>query len=266
MTDEILTERAGAIVRVTLNRPEKHNALSRGTLDALRELFELHREDYTLKCAVLTGAGERSFAAGGDLVDLAQVRSEDEARAMSAQGMATLQAIREFPVPVVALLNGDARGGGAELALACDFRVAAATAHIGFIQGHLNISTAWGGGTDLVSLLGPQRALAVLCRSELLSAHDAHAAGLVDMVAGASELGEVLDTFLQPLLGQKPQVLRAFKALANAGRAGQSHSALQAEETSGLVTTWTHADHWEAADGALASKTRGARSDDRNQT
>jgi enoyl-CoA hydratase len=167
--------------------------------------------------------------------------------------MAALQAIRDFPVPVVAVLNGDARGGGAELALACDFRIAAATAHIGFIQGRLNISTAWGGGTDLVNLLGSKQALSVLCRSELLSAGVARTMGLIDVVADASELARALDEFLQPLLNQKPQVLRAFKALANAGRAGQSQSALQAVETGGLVKTWTHEDHWEAASRVLGN-------------
>ena len=183
-TDDVLVERQGAVLRVTLNRPEKHNALSRTVLEHLRRVFTEHAGNHELKVAVLSGAGERSFAAGGDLRDLAEVRTTSQTRQMSEQARAALDAVREFPVPVVAALNGDARGGAAELAVACDFRVAAAHARIGFIQGRLNISTAWGGGTDLMRLLGASRALNVLARSEMLTAERALAIGLIDTRGG----------------------------------------------------------------------------------
>ena len=114
--ETLLVETAGPVLRVTLNRPEKRNALSRDLLEALRAAFVEHANDAGLRVAVLRGAGEKSFAAGGDLRDLASVRSRDQAAEMAEQAKAALDAIRYFPLPVVAALNGDALGGGAELA------------------------------------------------------------------------------------------------------------------------------------------------------
>ena len=183
MSGAVLVAPADGILRVTINRPEKRNALSRAVLDELGQVFAGHAADEALRVAVLTAAGSHSFAAGGDLRDLAAVRTREGAAAMATQARTALDAIRRFPVPVVAALNGVALGGGAELAVACDLRIAAAHAGIGFVQGQLNIATAWGGGIDLMRLLGPARGLAVLGRSEVLGAAQAHALGLVDAVA-----------------------------------------------------------------------------------
>jgi len=161
MSGAVLVAPADGILRVTINRPEKRNALSRAVLDELGQVFAGHAPDEALRVAVLTAAGSHSFAAGGDLLDLAAVRTREGAAAMATQARTALDAIRRFPVPVVAALNGVALGGGAELAVACDLRIAAAHAGIGFVQGRLNIVTAWGGGIDLMRLLGPARGLAV---------------------------------------------------------------------------------------------------------
>lgn len=260
MTEEVLVVKDKAILRVTLNRPEKHNALSRHVLDTLHRIFDEHAADKTLKAVVLTGAGTQSFAAGGDLRDLSKVRTVTETRDMSEQSRAALNAIRTFPLPVVAALNGNAMGGGAELAVACDFRIAAAHASIGFIQGRLNISTAWGGGIDLMRLVGSDRALRLLCSSEMLSAGQAQALGLIDVIAGNTDPGQPQDAnslltevseFLQPVLRQAPQVLRAFKALVTAERQGASLADLTALETSHFVDNWVHPDHWAVADKIL---------------
>src|SRR3970040_387681 len=166
----LVVEAAGGVLDVTLNRPEKRNALSRSLLGDLRRVFSEFAGADDLRVAVLRGAGDKSFAAGGDLRDLAQVRTREATRRMAEEAHDALDAIRGFPLPVVAALNGDALGGGAELALACDFRVAASHAHIGFIQGRLNIATAWGGGGDLMRLLGAAGALRLLAAGELLDA------------------------------------------------------------------------------------------------
>ncbi len=121
--DEVLSERHGRSLRITINRPEKHNPLSRSVLDKLRELFSQTHDDHEIACVVLTGAGQRYFAAGGDLRDLASVRSAQATRHMANEARAALDAVRECPVPVIAVLQGDAIGGGAELALACDMRI-----------------------------------------------------------------------------------------------------------------------------------------------
>ncbi len=254
-TAPVLVTRADDVLRVTVNRPEKHNALSRAVLAALHGVFTGQREDETLRVAVLQGAGERSFAAGGDLRDLSAVRSHEDTVRMAEDGKRALDAIRAFPVPVVAALNGDALGGGSELALACDLRVFAAHARLGFVQGRLNISTAWGGGIDVLRLLGPARGLALLCRSELLPAAEAQALGLADAVAqDAQPLEEALGAFLEPLCRQAPQVLRAFKAVAHGVRMGLPRERLDELETRMFAATWTHEAHWAAAERILSRR------------
>ena len=251
----VLVESEAEILRVILNRPEKHNALSPALLERLQQVLEEHSSNERLKVVVLRGAGEDSFAAGGDLRILAGIRTLAGAMEMADHAKAALESIRSFPVPVIGLLNGDARGGGAELALACDFRVAASHARIGFVQGRLNISTAWGGGIDLMQRIGPSPALALLCRSELLDCERALAEGLIDSHPRAGQsLESHLEEFLAPFLRQKSQVLRGFKALAQGVREGLSRHELNQLESRMFAETWVHADHWEAADQLLNPK------------
>ena len=257
MADEdVRVERRGRVLRVTLNRPDKHNPLSRAVLARLREIFEGARDDAQIACAVLTGAGERYFAAGGDLRDLAMVREEPDVRAMATEARAALDAVRDFPVPVVALLNGDAIGGGAELALACDLRVMREGTHIGYIHGRLAITSAWGGGPDLVSMVGPARALRMTARCELVTAALALEWGLADAVAPADSLDATLDAFLEPMLKQTVTALRGCKAQARSARHALPREARRAMEQDAFVATWTHADHWAAVERIL---TRGNR-------
>ncbi len=255
MSEAVLAASAGGILRVTINRPDKRNALSRAVLAGLRAAFERHAADESLRLGILSAAGDKSFAAGGDLEELAAIRTEAGAVELATEAKAALGAVRCFPVPVVAALNGMALGGGAELAVSCDFRIAAIHAGIGFVQGRLNISTAWGGGVDLMRLLGGSRALGVLCRSELLSAEEARSLGLIDAVA---EPGEAFDTFVRrftaPLARHVPQVMRAFKAQALAERLGLPRVEREEIETRLFSLTWVHEDHWAAADRLLAKE------------
>ena len=245
-------ERDDAILRVTLNRPEKRNALSRDLLTTLGRAFRDAASDETIRLAVVTGAGDRSFAAGGDLRELASVRTATDARALSEQARDALDGIRSFPVPVIAALNGDALGGGAELAAACDFRVAAPHARIGFVQGRLAISSAWGGGVDLFRLVGATTALRLLATAQMLAARDAREIGLVDMIADDGEtIGSAVERFAADMLRRPPHVLRAFTALARAHREGQPRSAMEAVETRRFAETWVHDDHWTAAEAIL---------------
>ena len=246
------SERSGALLKVRLERPEKRNALSRGLLEDLRAAFSEAAGDPGIRLAVLTGAGERCFAAGGDLRELDGVRTRAETEAMAQAARAALDAVRGFPVPVVAALNGDALGGGAELAMACDFRVAARHARIGFLQGRLNLPTAWGGGIDLCQAVGPGAALRLLARAEILEAAEALAQGLLDAVAApGQDLDAAVEDFAAPILSRPPQVLRAVKALTLAARAGAPRHDLAALEQSRFVECWLHDDHWDAASRAL---------------
>jgi enoyl-CoA hydratase len=257
LSSEVLASIADGLLRVTINRPEKRNPLSRAVLARLRQVFEAQRDNDELVLAVISGAGDRSFAAGGDLRDLEQVRTEEQARALFDLGNGALQAIRAFQVPVVAALNGLALGGGAELAVACDVRIAAAHARIGFVQGTLNIPTAWGGGSDLAAILGPGRGLELLCSARVLSASEAHAAGLVEAVASEGEpFAAFVERFVGPWTKQRPQVMRAFKWQCCARKLGIAREFTDARDRDLFARAWCHEEHWQAAKDILSKETR----------
>ena len=248
---DVLVDRSGRVLHVTLNRPDKHNPLSRAVLARLGHVFRQARDEPELACAVVTGAGARYFAAGGDLRDLAHVRAEADVRAMAEEARDALDAIREFPLPVVALLNGDAIGGGAELAVACDFRIARAGAAIGYVHGRLEITSAWGGGTDLIALIGRSRALQMMARGERIGADEALQWGLVDRVAAPESLESALQEFTAPMLAHGAAVLRGAKAQIVAARRGLSYAERRAVELDAFVRTWIHPDHWAALERVL---------------
>lgn len=243
------------VITVTINRPEKRNALNREVLTELAATFTHAAQDDGLKAAVIIGAGDKSFAAGGDLKDLEGIRTRKGAREMADNAKQAFEAIRRFPVPVVAALNGDALGGGAELAVACDFRVFAHHARIGFVHGRLNIATAWGGGVDLMRLVGPAVGLRLLSRSELITGPDAIAIGLGDAAAAPGQpLAHLVADFLEPIKAQVPRALRAFKAVAMAARFGASRPEMLRLETKTFAETWVHDDHWRAAGALLGGR------------
>ena len=247
MSELVATAFDNGILAVTLNRPDKRNALSHALLAGIAAAFTAAANRTDVVVAVLTGTGTKAFAAGGDLDELNAVRTEAQALAFATETRAALDTIRRFPVPVIAVLNGDALGGGAELALACDLRIAAAHARIGFLQARLNIATAWGGGTDLFRLVGPSRALELLCTAPLLDAPRALAVGLLDAVAPADQdPAAFVADYVQRFAAQKPQVMRAFKSLAMMHRFGAGPVERAADEAAHLARTWVHPDHWAA--------------------
>lgn len=234
------------VLTVIIDRAEKRNPLSLGVLESLRCLFSLLAENEDIRFAVLTGAGDKAFASGGDLDELANYRALEDAEAFSRHGKAALDAIRFFPVPVVARINGVALGGGCELALACDQRLVANSAVLGMIHGRLGIGPAWGGGNDLVHLLGPARALNLMISAATLNAAEAVAQGLAD---AACPPGEDFERWfadqIEPWRARPRQVMKAFKALVSGPRE-LGHAELAARETRHFAQTWAHADHWAA--------------------
>ncbi|MEW6642885.1 MAG: enoyl-CoA hydratase/isomerase family protein [Pseudomonadota bacterium] len=255
---DVLVELDDDVLRVIINRPEKRNPLSRPVLAAIAEAFRAHRDRDDIRLALVTAAGTKSFAAGGDLREVEAIRGVEASGQFSDESYAALDEIRRFPLPVIAALNGDALGGGAELAVACDIRLMAAHARIGFIQGRINISTSWGGGVDLMRLVGHARALSLLSRSDVIDGAEAVAIGLADAVAGAEQdFAAFVDAFIAPMRRQAPRVLRGFKAVALAQRLGLPHAQCRAVEREHFVTSWVHDDHWTAAAKVLAPAREG---------
>ena len=251
-TPDILVDcHQGGDTWITIDRPHKHNALARTVLADLADVMARIGDDPGTRCVVLRGAGDKYFAAGGDLVDLASVRTEGATREMAEQAAAALDAVRNCPVPVIAYVNGDALGGGAELALACDMRMLEAHARIGFVQGRMGITSAWGGGTDLCQLVGAARAMRMMARCEMVGAEAALDWGLVDVVVTGGAEDEGIRSFLKPLLDRSPLVLRGIKAQSSAWRAGRSYTERRDIERKNLVSTWLSDEHWAAVDRFL---------------
>jgi enoyl-CoA hydratase len=247
---QLLVDNSNDILRVTINRPEKRNALSMALLDEIGAAFKRHA-DQPIKCALLTGAGDRCFAAGGDLKELDAIRTEHEARVMSKRGHSALDEIRYFPVPVIGALNGLALGGGAELAMACDIRIAAHGADLGLIQAQLNVTAAWGGGIDLINAIGNSAALAILCSGRRLPAEEAMQMRLIEAICPAGEDFKTFsDNFLHSYTGKGLNVLRSYKATA-AVRRKRLQDELMETARQGFIDAWLHQDHWDAAARAL---------------
>lgn len=253
--DAVSLRRSEGILHVVIERPEKRNALSRPVLAALAEAFAASRDVSDLRAVVLRGRGDRSFAAGGDLRELETLRSHDDAEALSTLGLSALAAIRRFPVPVIAALNGDALGGGAELAMACDVRVAAPWARFGFVQASLNLAPAWGGGRDLMQGMGAAAAMHLLVEGRSLTASEAHRLGLVQAILPSAAKGDygadfdaALDAWLAPYRQRTVDVMRAIKAAAIAWRELSTREFADRQEREYFIPTWIDPAHWKAAD------------------
>ncbi len=240
------------LVWLTINRADKHNALARAVLEALALAVGTEGAQAQTRVIMLRGAGEQYFAAGGDLVELAAVRSPEQIDTMADHARGALDAVRDCPVPVIAWLNGDAIGGGAELALACDLRVLTARARIGFIQGRMGISPAWGGGPDLCQLVGPSRALRMMSRCEMIPASLALQWGLADLDVTDGPEGTDFRAFVQPMLERSRAVLQADKALSTAWRTQAGMAEARALERQHLQVTWASDEHWNAVHRFLA--------------
>ena len=180
--ERVVVDIEGTVATVTLNRPERRNAadleMSGELLDALRMLSDAER----VRVICLTGAGA-GFCAGADLRILGT-----EGPALVQAGKALVLAIREAPKPVLAAVNGAAAGGGANLALACDYRIASDTASIGQVFHRLGLAPDWGGSFFLPRLVGPSRALELIWSARMVPAQEALALGLFDRVVPADRL------------------------------------------------------------------------------
>ena len=178
----VLTSVADGIATITLNRPEKLNALTPALCDDLIASLKTAANDASIRVLVITGAG-RAFCAGADLTILG---SDGDTLVRAGRDIALL--IRSAPQPVIAAVNGAAAGGGANLALACDYTVAADTATIGEVFAKLGLGPDWGGSYFLPRLVGTARALELLWSARMVPAAEAHALGLFSRVVPADRL------------------------------------------------------------------------------
>jgi enoyl-CoA hydratase/carnithine racemase len=171
--------RDGGLAVITIDRPHARNAIGLATMDELEKAIDAATGAGAL---AIRGAGDRAFISGGDLKELSAIRTEHEASAMALRMRQICDRLANFPAPVIAALNGHALGGGAEVAVAADIRLAADDIRIGFTQVALAIMPAWGGAERLAALVGKGRALLLAGTGTVLDAAEAQRIGLVDQV------------------------------------------------------------------------------------
>src|SRR4051794_3578194 len=194
------------IAQITVNRPDKLNALSGAVVVELRNAFERVANDAAVRAAIVTGAGEKAFVAGADINELA-VLSAVEARETAIRGQQTFRLLETCGKPIVAAVNGFALGGGLELAMACTVRFASDNARLGQPEVKLGIIPGYGGTQRLPRLVGRGRALELLLSGEPISAAEAHRIGLVNAVMPQAELLTYSRTWLAKVLANGPLAL-----------------------------------------------------------
>ena len=253
MVDILEQELQDSVLELTINREDAGNALSNEVIGLLNDSLMQHRNLPDLKCVLIKGSGEKFFVAGGDLKELTSVREDYQTEAMALNGRAMLDQIRYFPVPVIAKINGYALGGGAELAMACDYRIACETAKFGFIHSSLGITTAWGGMIDLIESIGSSKALSILIEGKMLDANEACQAGIIQEVEKTHEALDLRINKLKKIYQATPiQVIRGIKAVTM-GHKKYIHENLKEIELNSFKKTWMSDEHWQKVD-ALVSK------------
>lgn len=241
---DLIFEVHDGVATITINRPNARNALALQTMAELDEAITALGDD--ARVLVIRGAGDKALCAGGDLKELESLRSAAEAADMARRMRATLDRLPELAVPVIAGLNGDALGGGAELAIACDFRIAASHARFGFPQITLGLMLAWGATERLAELVGRGRSLHALLTGRIYTAPEAFSAGLVEEVVPADRFDERLATVARSIASAPREAVAGIKRSVNAIRPHR-HPHL-AEETIGqFARTWADPAHWERA-------------------
>lgn len=224
----ILVEKVDRIAWVTLNRPEKLNALNNQVLEALEKTFAELEQDPDTGVVVLTGAGEKAFVAGADIAELKALDSA-AARVQALRGQAVYQRIESMPKPVIAAVNGFALGGGCELALACHVRVASENARFGLPEVSLGIIPGYGGTQRLPRLVGKGVALDMILSGDFVSAADALRMGLVSRVAPAADLKATVEKMAKTILSRGPLALRYALAAVHEGMEMPQDRGLQYE-------------------------------------
>ena len=199
----ILFEIRDGIAFVTINRPDKLNALNDQVVEDLRDATEKIVTDPAIRAVLITGAGPKAFIAGADIGDLAKQTTFD-GKARALRGQAVLRKLETCGKPVVAAVNGFALGGGCELAMACHMRIASENAKFGQPEVKLGIIPGYAGSQRLPRLVGKGRALQLLLSGEMIDAQEAYRIGLVNKVVPQDQLLAETEKLLRGILAQGP--------------------------------------------------------------
>lgn len=243
--DVILVETKDRVATVTLNRPEKLNALNPDLLDVMYGALEKLADDKEVRCVVLTGAG-RGFCAGGDISAMVGREIPKDPVGRLRQQEEASRLLHEMPKPTIAMINGPVAGAGLSLALACDIRLAAEGARFGTAFARVGFSGDFGGTWMLQRLVGPAKARELYFTAELIDAKEAESIGLINRAVPDDRLRAETYALAQKLAGGPPIALARMKQNLNLALVSDFPTLLQAE-AEGMIMTGMTQDHREAA-------------------
>jgi enoyl-CoA hydratase len=209
--ETLLLERDGAVATVTLNRPAVLNALNTLMVAELKAALAELEADASVRALVITGAGERAFAAGADIGELSALPNATAGAALARSGQALTLAIERSRLPVIAAVNGYALGGGCELAMACDIRIAGEKARFGQPEVNLGLIPGYGGTQRTLRLLGRGYASFLCLSGDQIDANEALRVGLVDRVVASGELLDAAKKLAATIASRAPLAIAATK-------------------------------------------------------
>jgi enoyl-CoA hydratase len=211
----LLTELSSGILTVTINRPDKLNALNQDVLVELSQVLDDIYQDASIKGVILTGSGPKAFVAGADISGFLSVSSA-EGSILAKKGQDIFFRIENCPKPFVAAVNGFALGGGCELAMSCHYRIASENAKFGQPEVNLGLIPGYGGTQRLTQLVGKGRAMELMMTAEMIDAEVAHQMGLVNHVVPSEELLPFTRKSLEKILSKSPVAIGKVIAAVNA--------------------------------------------------
>lgn len=217
---------------ITINRPELRNALNLETLLEIEKALDLYRENGEVKVVIFTGAGEKSFAAGADI---GQLNKRTMIEALMPNMTSTYRKIEEYEKPTIAAINGFALGGGLELALACDIRVAATHAKIGLPEVGLGILPGAGGTQRITRIIGKGKAMELILTGDIITAEEAERINLVSKTVPQEDLMDTAKQYANKIASKGPLALRLAKAAINKGADIEMETALYLEKLSQTI-------------------------------
>jgi len=214
--DNLIVQRESRVARLTVQRPHRLNALDSSTIDEIRHaVLELQQDD-SIRCVIITGAGDKAFVAGADINEIAS-DTPDGARRRALHGQHVFDLIEQLGKPVIAAVNGFALGGGCELAMACTLRIAADTARFGQPEINLGLIPGFAGTQRLARLVGKTKAMELILTGHPISAPEALAIGLINRVVPAADLLSDAGTLAAELATKPPIALRYAMEAMNKG-------------------------------------------------
>ncbi|MCD6282750.1 enoyl-CoA hydratase/isomerase family protein [bacterium] len=214
--NNLLLEVKDGLAVLTINRPDKLNALNNEVMREIKAAFEHIRDNDEIKAVVVTGAGDKAFVAGADITEIHTLDQSSGAH-FAQQGHDIFTLIEKLPKPVIAAVNGFALGGGCELAMACHVRLANENARFGQPEVGLGITPGYGGTQRLPRLVGKGRALEMILSGNMVRANEAHAMGLVNHVYPADELMDKAEELARGIMSKGPAAVAMCIRLVNEG-------------------------------------------------